>query len=102
MLDSLIYELKSSERHHRAPTRLQINGTKAPEGCIPGRAIAFHFVGTTRGVRAAKGSIFVGYLRQLCPDDVVAPLADETPGAATVEQYSLSTHSVALFRSVPA
>ena len=47
-------------------------------------------------VRAAQGSSFVGYLRQLCPDDVVARLADETPGAAKVEQYSLSTHSVAI------
>src|SRR5580698_447006 len=28
----------------RAKTRFEIRGAETPEGCVPGRAIAFHFV----------------------------------------------------------
>ena len=38
----------------------------------------------------------VGYLHQLCPDRFCRPWLDETPGAAMLEQYSLTTHSVAI------
>ena len=57
-----------------------------------------HDRGSKGGPRNSKEQSFVpvGYLRQLCPDDAVAPLSDETPGTAMVEQHPLSAHSVAI------
>src|SRR5271165_1076648 len=36
----------------RAETRFQIRGAETPEGCVPGRAIAFHFVRAARDIPA--------------------------------------------------
>ena len=36
----------------RAETRFQIRGAETPEGCVPGRAIAFHIVRAARDIPA--------------------------------------------------
>ncbi len=43
----------SGERHHSVPKRVfQIGGAETPEGRIPGRALALHFVGAARDIPA--------------------------------------------------